>query len=279
MTLHLLPVRTAGAAENMAVDFLLLQRYPEPTAARFRHYEWRRPAATFGYSQKIEFVRANLPCEASAKQGPAVPVTLDLCRRVTGGGIVDHRSDWTYALVIPRGHPLEEQPAPLSYRRIHEALAATLVALGQPAEVKMECAPVERVDPDALSGKASCLPGDGPDKHRAGISQQRCPAAPPLGPGVCFQRAELYDVIHPTTGAKIAGAAQKRNKRGLLFQGSIEKSAVGAIDWDAFHTHFATTLAATLEIAPQETSWPDFNEDEVTGLIEQYSSPEWIEYR
>jgi lipoate-protein ligase A len=25
--------------------------------------------------------------------------------------------------------------------------------------------------------------------------------------------------------------------------------------------------------------WPDFNEDEVAGLIEQYSSPEWLEYR
>ena len=27
-SLHLLPDRTGGAAENMAVDFLLLQRYP-----------------------------------------------------------------------------------------------------------------------------------------------------------------------------------------------------------------------------------------------------------
>ena len=58
MILHLLPVRTAGAAENMAIDFLLLQRYPEPAAPRFRHYEWRAPAVTFGYGQKIEFVRA-----------------------------------------------------------------------------------------------------------------------------------------------------------------------------------------------------------------------------
>ena len=32
MTLHTLPLRTAGAAENMALDFLLLQRYPAPAA-------------------------------------------------------------------------------------------------------------------------------------------------------------------------------------------------------------------------------------------------------
>jgi len=50
-------------------------------------------------------------------------------------------------------------------------------------------------------------------------------------PGVCFQRAELYDVVHEYTGEKIAGAAQKRNKQGLLFQGSIWKPALERCDW------------------------------------------------
>ncbi len=87
MHLHALPVRTAGAAENMALDFLLLQRYPAPAAVRFRHYEWRTAAFTFGLSQRIDYVRAHLPPGG----------TFDLCRRPTGGGVVDHRNDWTYA--------------------------------------------------------------------------------------------------------------------------------------------------------------------------------------
>src|SRR4051812_9558104 len=116
MVLHVLPTRTAGAAENMAVDFLLLQRYPQPIAPRLRHYDWRAPAFTFGYSQKIGFVREQLPAD----------VSFDLCRRPTGGGVVDHREDWTYALVIPRGHPLEELRATQSYRTIHEAIAESL---------------------------------------------------------------------------------------------------------------------------------------------------------
>jgi lipoate-protein ligase A len=37
MNLEILPVRLAGAAENMATDFLLLQRYPRAGSARFRH--------------------------------------------------------------------------------------------------------------------------------------------------------------------------------------------------------------------------------------------------
>ncbi len=237
MSLHLLPVRTAGAAENMATDFLLLQRYPEPAAPRFRHYEWRGPAFTFGFSQKIAFVRTTLPADAS----------FDLCRRPTGGGVVDHRNDWTYALVLPRGHALYDERATQSYRIVHECLAAALVALGQPAEVKQECEP--------------------------------CDADAPATEGVCFQRAELYDVVNRTTGAKIAGAAQKRNKHGLLFQGSIEKTNVGAIDWEEFQGQFATKLASALRVEATPTPWPELNEDEVSGLIEQYSASEWIEYR
>jgi lipoate-protein ligase A len=248
--LHVLPVRTGAAAENMALDFLLLQRYPAATAPRFRHYEWRGPALTFGYSQKIDFVRANLPPDE----------TVDLCRRPTGGGIVDHRHDWTYTLVLPRGHALYDERAAQSYRIVHECLTAALVALGQPAAVKLECDKVERVAPNVLSGEASC--GQ---------------AAPPSG--VCFQRAELYDVVNSTTGAKIAGAAQKRNKHGLLFQGSIEKSAVGPLDWEDFSARFVAALARALRVEVQETPWPDLNEDEVEGLIEQYSSPEWVEFR
>jgi lipoate-protein ligase A len=240
--LQLLPIRTAGAAENMALDFLLLQRYPASEACRFRHYEWRGPASTFGFSQKIEFVRAHLPTAAA----------LDLCRRPTGGGIVDHRTDWTYALVLPRGHVLYDSRAAQSYRIVHERLAAALGALGQPAAVKMACEPCP---PSDLSTMASAQEG------------------------ICFQRAELYDVVNSVTGAKIAGAAQKRNKHGLLFQGSIEKNSVGPVDWEDFAGRFTAALASALGATAEPTPWPELNEDEVSGLIEQYSSPEWVEYR
>jgi len=243
ISLHLLPTRTAGAAENMALDFLLLQRYPE-TAPRLRHYEWQGPAFTFGFSQKIEFVRANLPAGES----------FDLCRRPTGGGIVDHRDDWTYALVVPRSHPLYDERASHSYRIVHECLASALSLLGQPAELKTVCGP----DDTCAAEKAK----------QVGVI-----------PGVCFQRAELYDVVNKHTGKKIAGAAQKRNKHGLLFQGSLEKSSVGPLDWMDFQDRFTSALGKALEADPVETPWPDLNEDEVSGLIEQYSDPQWIEYR
>jgi lipoyl(octanoyl) transferase len=231
MSLEIIPMRTAGAAENMAIDFLLLQRYPNANAPRFRHYNWRLPAFTFGYGQKIDFVREQLPRGQS----------FDLCRRPTGGGIVDHREDWTYALVIPRGHPLEELRATITYRAVHESIAEALKTLGVSAAIELDKDPIEEA-----------------------------------ATGVCFERAELYDVIDLQSGRKIAGAAQKRNKHGLLLQGSVARSAVTPkdFDWDQFEERFVTHLASALNEELASTPWPDFDEDELSGLTEaiRYSS-------
>lgn len=257
MKLHLLPVRSGGAAENMALDFLLLQRYPDALSPRFRHYEWRRPAFTFGYSQKIAFVRAMLP------DGGA----FDLCRRPTGGGVVDHRDDWTFSVVIPRGHPLEELPAPRSYRAVHACLVQAFRAQSVDAELQAAAAPRETAE----------------------------------AAGVCFERAEVHDVLNGKTGEKIAGGAQKRNKRGLLFQGSIWRPALYAalegsgldseqanpgkapeserFEWDRFQHDFAASLALAFGASAEPVPWPEFNEEEVASLVEQYSGPEWMEFR
>ena len=222
----------------MAADFMLLQRYPEEHDIRFRHYGWHRPAFTFGYSQKVEFVRAQLPRDER----------VELCRRPTGGGVVDHRNDWTFALVIPRGHPVYDLRAIESYRIVHRDLADALQSLGQSATLQERCEP-------AAEG-AACAPG------------------------ICFTRAELYDVIVPQTGMKIAGAAQKRNKHGLLFQGSIARSTVASsLDWEAFRDAFVARLSQSLAAAAQDHGWPDWSDEELMQLTEQYSTPEWNEFR
>lgn len=248
MHLDLLPARSASAAENMALDFLLLRRYPTKNA-RFRHYGWHRPAFTFGYSQKIAFVREQLAVRGNIAEDEFADVSLDLCRRPTGGGVVDHRDDWTYALVIPRGHPLEEARAADSYREVHVALVEALQSQGASAEVKLECEPA----------------GEG---ESCGLS------------GVCFQRAERFDVVNVESGEKVAGAAQKRNRDGLLFQGSLWRPAVGVeIDGDVLEEEFALRLSKVLGCDATPTPMPEFAEGELDGLIEQYASTEWLECR
>ncbi|HEX2099312.1 MAG TPA: lipoate--protein ligase family protein [Candidatus Synoicihabitans sp.] len=237
MVLDVLSARHGSAPVNMATDFLLLQRYPRHDHARFRHYGWHRPAFTFGYSQKIAWVRAQL----ASIEG------IELARRPSGGGLVDHRDDWTYALVLPRNHPIYDVRAVESYRTIHTALADVLRRLGCPAEVKTHCEP--RAD------TAGCGPA-----------------------GVCFDRAELFDLEHAQTHAKLAGAALKRNQRGLLFQGSISRAACGALDWDRLSEELPEQLARILDTTAQASGWPDF-EEELDLLTEQYASPEWLEQR
>jgi lipoate-protein ligase A len=107
-----------------------------------------------------------------------------LIRRPTGGGLVPHAADWTYSLVFPPGHPWYELRAEESYRRAHDWIADSLRELQIPS----------------MLAEAAI-------KH---------------GPGQCFIGAEKFDVL--AGGRKIAGAAQKRNKFGLLLQGSIQPS-------------------------------------------------------
>jgi lipoate-protein ligase A len=78
---------------------------------------------------------------------------------------------------------------------------------------------------------------------------------------------------------KVAGAAQKRTKHGLLFQGSIAKPVLGPVEWDLFEETFTSRLAVLLGVEAVATPWPEFAEGEQDGLTENYSSPEWIEYR
>jgi lipoate-protein ligase A len=241
MTLDLLPTRDAGAATNMATDYLLLQHYPAPAHARLRCYGWHRPAITFGFGQRFAWVREHLPADFHG----------ELCRRPTGGGIVDHREDWTYALVIPRGAPLGDARAIEAYRVVHEALAAGLRDLGIAVTLQASCPP----PPD----DTGCAPG----------------------PGVCFARAEIHDLVAPADGRKLAGAAQKRSRHGLLCQGSVDRAVVerdGPVAWDDVRDRFAHHLGAILAQPPVGTPFPAWDEA-LDALAGDFAETGWNERR
>ncbi len=114
----------------------------------------------------------------------------DLVRRWTGGGIVFHGDDLTYSIVIPVRDSVFAESSMNIYKKVHRALADVLNGIGKRAVV------VE---------SARC----------AVRSAQRA-----VPTGNCFAKPVRADVM--LNGQKIAGAAQRRTRRGLLQQGSIQ---------------------------------------------------------
>ena len=121
-----------------------------------------------------------------------------------------HGADFTYTLLCPLGTPLTSLPPAESYRAIHEAVARALAA------------------------------------HRSGITLAGPPA--PKVSHACFENAAQFDIL---AGAeKIAGAAQRRTRQGLLHQGSIQMPDLDS----TFGYALADALAGTVMVEPLDTS-------------------------
>ena len=111
-----------------------------------------------------------------------VTLLRPLIRRPTGGGLVPHDADWTYSVTFPPGHAWYALKATESYERVHQWIR------------------------DAF--------------QKLGVATELSPCCKKEIPGQCFVGAEKSDVLWH--GRKIAGAAQRRTKTGLLIQGSVQ---------------------------------------------------------
>jgi lipoate-protein ligase A len=116
-----------------------------------------------------------------------------LIRRPTGGGVVPHDADWTYSLLFPANHEWYSLRAEASYRRVHEWIQAAFTRLSVATELAL-------------------------GRRKTGLVQ-------------CFAGHEKNDLLWQ--GHKIAGAAQRRTKSGLLIQGSLRPPplSLARADW------------------------------------------------
>ncbi|MBT3482559.1 MAG: hypothetical protein HN457_14140 [Opitutales bacterium] len=229
--LHVIPDATHTAAKNMAHDFLLLNRYHPSDALRIRHYEWTRPSYTFGLSQAFSYIRSEIDHP-----------TADICRRPTGGGVVNHQEDWTYSLVIPTGHPLgNDQPLDI-YKKVHDCIIAAMATQGSDVALNLSA-------PESST------------------------------PGVCFNKPEVYDVVLRNFPSKVAGAAQKRSKAGYLMQGSIWKPIVPNMEWNQFYNDFILEIGKAADAEIQFKAWPEWKDSEESQLSQQFDSDDWNKRR
>jgi lipoate-protein ligase A len=159
------PIRRPGP-EAMAVDEWLLET---AGTAVLRVYAWQDAWGSLGYFGKIAEARACFP-------------EIQWVRRWTGGGLVDHRADWTYTVVAPQREALARARGAESYRSIHLALVGALRANG--------------------------------------ISTRLSAGNDETGATLCFENPVSFDLLDHD-GRKLAGAGQRRSKQGLLHQGSV----------------------------------------------------------
>jgi lipoate-protein ligase A len=134
----------------------------------------------------------------------------ELVRRWTGGGIVLHGDDLTYSIVIPSGHAAFSESSLSIYENVHRALRDALLSTGQRAIVA------------AIGDRGAGI-------NDAGYT------------GHCFANPVRADVL--VDGRKIAGAAQRRSRRGLLQQGSIQGVELG----EEVGGQFASELSSELD--------------------------------
>ena len=239
-----LPNAFGDAATNMAIDAALLAHMPVGLAA-FRHYGWLEPAATFGYTQQYHKVVTEL-ASGHAPIEPAQARTT-LTRRMTGGGIVDHRNDWTYALILNSSVSAASTPATDLYAQIHHAISLSLDKIG----IDSRLAPCPR----------------------------HCKEAPVASeiPTRCFITPAANDVLRPD-GQKIAGAAMKRSRQGLLIQGSLDRSSLpGTLNFISFQNYLVDHLASTLnlELSELEDIRPLFKSERIELEKQRFAGDAW----
>jgi lipoate-protein ligase A len=195
------PHGRTGAA-NMAVDEALLVEADRSGAAFLRLYRWSPPCLSLG---------RNEPARVRYDRAAIERLGLDVVRRPTGGRAVWHEHELTYAVAAPVA---AFGTLRVSYRAIHEQLAAALRHLGAAA---------------ALAA----------DRRTTGLDHTS---------GACFAAPVGGEVV--VAGRKLVGSAQVRHGSAFLQHGSMlldgSQQIVETVSRRPSPNATATTLSAIL---------------------------------
>jgi lipoyl(octanoyl) transferase len=156
----------------------------------------------------------------------------EIVRRWTGGGIVPHGTDLTYSVIIPATDPFFAHSSLEIYAKLHESIRQALEANGVEASLAA--------------------------------------AATPKVSDACFANAVRADVM--SGGRKIAGAAHRRTRAGLLHQGSIQCRELPS----RFRNDLARILCPRFE---RKTASAEMLERAKRIAEAKYSTVEWLTRR
>ncbi len=201
-----------AGSRNMAVDELLFRRVQAARETYLRFYQWARPTVSLGYSQEASKV---LDAGYCRRHG------IDIVRRLTGGKLVLHDRELTYAVASSDAEVFSETLRD-SYRLISRALMRGLEIMGLAPRM-------------AEASPASYIRGTMP----------------------CFALPARDEI--EITGKKIVGSAQKRTGPAFLQHGSIpfekDESLLAAVAGDAGREGSGMTSLAEALGRPVDFGW------------------------
>ena len=242
LPVRLLPPACRPGPDQMAADDALLAAAAGGVAG-LRFYTWPRPTASLGYFQPAADRRTN-PAWAG----------LDWVRRPTGGAMLVHHHELTYAFALPPGR--DWQPPGESWLcRAHHAITDVLRGFG------VETAAVV------------------------------CGRERKLGPALCFRHQTAGDLL--AGGSKVVGSAQRKSAGALLQHGGILLAASPAapelpgiaeltgvrLDPVTLTQALAAGFAAAFGWDLRPADWSAADETVMTEAAAKYRSDAWNDKR
>ncbi len=199
-SLRVLPVTVSDPFSQMALDEALFQiaisENQKPAILRFYHFD--TDCVTLGFAQrKPPFIQS------------ISSLALPWVRRPTGGGLVVHKGDLIFSMILPIEIHASFRTTRSAYQAIHLAIHEALLSLGVKTVLASGCRKQDYL-PDQM---------------------------------ICFERPICDDLLYQNQ--KVAGGAERWSSGFMLHQGSIQ---VGVLLADnQTHDDLAKAIAANIE--------------------------------
>lgn len=191
----------------MAIDEALLRSFdPDSSLPVLRLYGWNPPTLSLGRFQKADEVLNLERCRADG---------IAFVRRVTGGGVIYHADELTYAVVCAPGQVPPTSSIKDSFRVLTGFLLAFYRRLGLDPSYAMDSVP---------------------EGTHLG---ERTP--------FCFAGKESFDIL--VSGRKIGGNAQRRQKGAIFQHGSIPLQNCTATGLSYMREQSPAHIAGTVSLA------------------------------